>query len=602
MTKSSEIIGGFPGTSPLSERKIKPKLEVIKGRKSREEIVEEIKRGKIGKVSPKVEKKVVKKVVAILSTITVGGTGGFIALGETGNLPEQAQEWYDSTSEDVRAFFGIEVVDETNSQPEAPFSGLEIEGLNATFQNDKWEYVDPNDGSVVGFWNENEGKYEHTASILKGEWKGLFVSQSLEEVKEKFEDEGEWTVNNWNNGKIKIPLPFDVTKGGLIEEIKAWGNFIRGSKTGTVIGISNLPSESIVFSPVPFREWNLLTRIMNDSASFGIVEDSVVLNFDFKNTSQCLIPDNGYPDNPYNGPEYTNEYRLLFLGSPILQIKNDEVLPKTSTLIVNPFVSNNFQVLITATEEDGGPINFSFNNLLRDNEGRFIFINPGSSEIELMKNTIEEERSIFFSEEKKEALEEKIENLSLVENSEVAPLIDGLSFDKEVGSYFADEGNPYGLNEDEKAGVFVDGFIGLNSKVIDYLQSEKIGLQIPLPFISEDGNNIEIVEEVDSGINYLLIRPSKKIVIYSPIDGLCHDSHGNRSWGPDKGAYQGLNFDLNGKTLFSINSKKIDYYSHKEEVTIGDKLGEIDSDILIELKSDNLLKINNNLVFILPNE
>ncbi|MCL4352891.1 hypothetical protein M1615_00240 [Patescibacteria group bacterium] len=76
---------------PLKE---KPQLEVVK------EAAPE--------VPKKIQKKIAKKVAACISAGIVASTGGFIALGETGHLPEQVQEWYDNTASSIRTVFGIE--------------------------------------------------------------------------------------------------------------------------------------------------------------------------------------------------------------------------------------------------------------------------------------------------------------------------------------------------------------------------------------------------------------------------------------------------------------------------------------------------------------
>lgn len=71
---------------------------------------------------------------------------------------------------------------------------------------------------------------------------------------------------------------------------------------------------------------------------------------------------------------------------------------------------------------------------------------------------------------------------------------------------------------------------------------------------------------------------------------------------PIKGSYKAFFFDSKGETVLSITSKEIKYSPHKEKVDIGDKLGKVEQDVLIELESCELLKIGNNLVFILPND
>lgn len=92
MTQSSEA------KSYLDDIKLplrgKLQLEVVK------EVTPEVPR--------KIQKKIAKKVAACISAGIVASTSGFITLGETGHLPAQIQEWYDSTANYIRTIFGIE--------------------------------------------------------------------------------------------------------------------------------------------------------------------------------------------------------------------------------------------------------------------------------------------------------------------------------------------------------------------------------------------------------------------------------------------------------------------------------------------------------------
>jgi hypothetical protein len=88
----------------------------------------------------------------------------------------------------------------------------------------------------------------------------------------------------------------------------------------------------------------------------------------------------------------------------------------------------------------------------------------------------------------------------------VIPVIEGLRF--EEGTFFAEAGNPYGLEEGEKAGVFVkdsveingemEDSIGLKPKVIEVLQKniyeETKEYLCPLPFNLEKTKGIKITE------------------------------------------------------------------------------------------------------------
>lgn len=503
----------------------------------------------------------------------------------------------------ILATFVVSVISckESNLIEEAEpkeFTGIEINGLNHVWQNGRWEYVDPDDGIVAGFWNEKEGRYEHVADVLRGEWTGLFVSQSLEEVKNELKDDEEWTKENWENGKIKIPITFDITKGGIIEEIKAQSNIVRFSKPTIAIGIRNLSSETVIFSPFPFENTSLSFSWTTNDARFSINKDSISLTFNFKNTSQCLILDNGFPDNPYNAPEYVGKGRPVFLGYPILEVGNNDVLSKITTAIVNPFLKENYQVLALSSQEGEGPINFSFENLLRDNRGRFVFIAPEQAEIEKIRNATKEEVTNNNQKAEEEKLEERIETSSLIEKSETAPVIEGLRFDKETGFYFTEDNT--------KAGEFINGFLSLNARTIESLKATGLAFGIPLPFNSLDAENIKMVKNKIVGVDYLLFRLSSKVTIYSPVKGTVSKVRGGMIVNietMERRNYEGLDFILGDGRELEIKSEKFDsLVKESGAVELGERLGEVSKDVFIKVRFDDILTIDNNLVFILPNE
>jgi len=549
------------------------------------------------------------RIVIPIACFFIAIIGITVLLGETGNLPEKAKQWYDKTSQEIRKMFGIEEASEGAGTESKKFTGLEIEGLNHVWQNNRWEYVDPNDSSVAGFWNEKEGKYEHTADVLKGEWKGLFVSQSLEEVRSELKEDKEWTAENWDNGEIKIPLTFDPTKGGIVEKIKALTGIIVAKKPYFIMGFRDLPSETIIFLPFSPDDGQALYGFEPLEAGgirnpdITLIKEGFHLFFNFKNTEQCLITNNDFPDNSNNTQDNSEApFQRLVLGSPFLEVGENEEIDKSLLDRINPFLKNNYQVIMSINYEgEKNNLGFSFNNLLRDEKGRFVYINPSEIEREEMKKNIEEEMERETVEAEKQTLEEKFETSSLIEKSETAPVIDGLEFDTETGFYFARENNVYGLTKDTKAGVFRNGLLGLSPEVIKFLQQQEESLKIPLPFNPEEIDDLKMAEE-ESGPYALIIRLSGDATVFSPIIGLCYDSWGERLWGTQKGSYQALSFDLEGKTVLTISSKEIKYYPHKEKVVIGDKLGEVKQDVLIELEFCELLKIGNNPVFIMINE
>lgn len=103
MVKGSEA-REYPESVVPHTREVKSQLKVIPG------VVKEVEKEIIAKVPDKVQKKIAKKVAVYIVGGIVVSTGGFIALGETGNLPKQVQEWYDETSQPIRKMFGVEEI------------------------------------------------------------------------------------------------------------------------------------------------------------------------------------------------------------------------------------------------------------------------------------------------------------------------------------------------------------------------------------------------------------------------------------------------------------------------------------------------------------
>ena len=89
---------------------------------------------------------------------------------------------------------------------------MAIEGLEARWNGEinRWEYFDPQDNCLVGYWNAEEKRFELTADELRGEWKGLYVDandEAIEEVKNAL-DQGtiKWLIDSAimeNGGRIK---------------------------------------------------------------------------------------------------------------------------------------------------------------------------------------------------------------------------------------------------------------------------------------------------------------------------------------------------------------------------------------------------------------
>jgi hypothetical protein len=91
--------------------------------------------------------------------------------------------------------------------------------------------------------------------------------------------------------------------------------------------------------------------------------------------------------------------------------------------------------------------------------------------------------------------------------------IEGLRFDK--GTFYAETGNPYGLEEGEKAGVFIkdvveingvmESSIGLRPEIIETIQKKIIDedkeFRYPLPFNFEEAKGIKLREVASESLN-----------------------------------------------------------------------------------------------------
>jgi hypothetical protein len=196
-------------------------------------VIKKVEQEAVVKVPDKVQKKIAKKVAACISAGIVASTGGFIALGETGHLPEQTQQWYDSSASHIRAVFGIEelkgkpaetitqetkspettsiyTVQETTPQTikitpettEVIVNTPEIAGL--TFNQETKSYFNEA-GEVVGILTENAVKINGEMSSAIG-LKPEAINKILEENRQK--------------GIFKCPWPFDWQKDKGIEIVE----------------------------------------------------------------------------------------------------------------------------------------------------------------------------------------------------------------------------------------------------------------------------------------------------------------------------------------------------------------------------------------------
>ncbi len=255
---------------------------------------------------------------------------------------------------------------------------------------------------------------------------------------------------------------------------------------------------------------------------------------------------------------------------------------------------------------------FNFDNFLKDEKGRFIYINPNQNEIDAQI----EEQSIVEKESNKEMADDRQKEIGLEENE--APLIEGLRFDKKDRKYFTEKDNDYGLEEDFEVGVFINGFVGLKPEIIKFLQNESNAqekFKVPLPINFQEANDVKV--EIGF-VNILTITFSGTATVYSPVDGECSHGHGSSV---EYGDYESLNLTSDKDRELQIRSKKIDFLFNSQAVKIGDMLAKIDKEVILDLNGlnkiigdisnlsneeilemglDNILMLGGTPVFVLP--
>lgn len=292
---------------------------------------------------------------------------------------ETSKEALDKFTKATGIKFGAEekkALSSSTETPEAPFTGLEIKGLNHVWQNNRWEYVDPNDNLVAGYWNDKEGRFELTSNVLRGEWNGLFVPKMTADIEkilaEKNTDE-DWTVEKWESGETKIPIPFMITKGGNIEEVKmtipvpTQGGF----RKTTALLVTDLSLKTTIICP--FYQIEGQQGALHPPYLIRFGKGRVVMEFVVpqKNDISYFMNTLMHKIDPQ-----THQTEKIKLGTPFMELWDSETL---SAGYLAPFIVfsenlNKAQLLIECFETgDGYYINTSLKNFLTDDKGRFIF-------------------------------------------------------------------------------------------------------------------------------------------------------------------------------------------------------------------------------------
>ncbi len=126
-------------------------------------------------------------------------TGQEVSLKATYDQEKEAWEWEE---------MGIPEIAE---EEVLAISGLDLKWNN---KEGRWEYLDPGDGLVAGYWNVEKNRFELLADEVRGEWVGLWVKADNSVTSEVAED--------LKQGKHGWLVNFDIVEGGgRIREVLA---------------------------------------------------------------------------------------------------------------------------------------------------------------------------------------------------------------------------------------------------------------------------------------------------------------------------------------------------------------------------------------------
>jgi len=232
-------------------------------------------------------------------------------------------------------------------KPEVPKEEvLQIEGLDLIWNSEKkrWEYVDPQDGLMAGYWNNQEKRFELTADRLRGEWQGLYVPGTLSETKAVFQ-------KTWNHGQgeIKLPLPLEFKKGEIVED----KGFVP------LLCFRNIPSGTVIYAPFDGR------IVRGASVLVATGEKDAIIDLIWQEEDFChTISFKSFED---------------YLGPKGGQVKAGTPLVRLSDKLQSPLLPGwrRYQLILGSTDaNDEKAFGLSLANLQRDEKGRFVYLSP----------------------------------------------------------------------------------------------------------------------------------------------------------------------------------------------------------------------------------
>jgi hypothetical protein len=238
---------------------------------------------------------------------------------------------------------------------------LSISGLDLEWNNKegRWEYLDPDDGLVAGYWSVEKNRFELLADEIRGEWVGLWVEADNSVTSEVAED--------LKQGKYSWLVNFDIVGGGgRIREVLAKLSKKPGSTWLVVYDLEpgiefKTPFEALMFdSGGTF--WGEKVKAVNikpDHDALGIFFDD--------------INPNDYIYSGFSVPEGTVFYRSNLhyidprIGMSIAERNSGDDFP-------NKFLKS-LQIIIRAKKDTGNFDNsLSLADLARNPQGLFYYL------------------------------------------------------------------------------------------------------------------------------------------------------------------------------------------------------------------------------------
>ena len=119
---------------------------------------------------------------------------------------------------------------------------LSIEGLSLRWNQEvkRWEYFDPQDNLLVGFWNQEQKKFEldPNLTVLRARWKGLYEKATEEQLAQLDKPE--------KPEKIPIPFDFAACEEG---EIGIWYSWGKDVPTAKMLMFKGIPIGTKIYAP-----------------------------------------------------------------------------------------------------------------------------------------------------------------------------------------------------------------------------------------------------------------------------------------------------------------------------------------------------------------